>query len=157
MSAITLIDEDRQWFKSRQGLNYPESPREESFCAHAVAQTETLYVPDTHEDERFAGNPAVLDDPNVRAYAGAQIHAPDGATIGTLCAIDNRPRELSEDDLQALEDLARMAEQEIAALTGHHRPADRPGQPAWPGDPGRADAVGGRADEVPGRAAVHRR
>ena len=116
MSAITLIDEDRQWFKSRQGLNYPESPREESFCAHAVAQTETLYVPDTHEDERFAGNPAVLDDPNVRAYAGAQIHAPDGATIGTLCAIDNRPRELSEDDLQALEDLARMAEQEIAAL-----------------------------------------
>lgn len=116
MSAITLIDEDRQWFKSRQGLDYAEGPREEAFCAHAVAQDQTLYVPDALEDERFAENPAVLENPNVRSYAGAQIHAPDGATIGTLCAIDSRPRELSDEDLQALEDLARMAEKEIEAL-----------------------------------------
>ncbi|HEX5910109.1 MAG TPA: sensor domain-containing diguanylate cyclase [Thermoleophilaceae bacterium] len=116
MSAITLVDADRQWFKSRQGIDDPETSREHSFCAHAVAQEGLLYVPDAHEDDRFAGNPLVLDDPNVRAYAGAQIHAPDGAAIGTLCAIDDRPRELTAEDLQALEDLARMAEQEIAAL-----------------------------------------
>ncbi len=117
MSAITLVDSDRQWFKSRQGLPDPETPRSQSFCAHAVAQDGPLYVPDALRDQRFAQNPLVLDAPSIRAYAGAPIHAPDGAPIGTLCAIDNRPRDLSEDDLQALGDLAKMAEQEIAALS----------------------------------------
>jgi diguanylate cyclase (GGDEF)-like protein len=116
MSSITLVDADRQWFKSRQGLENAEGPREESFCAHVVGQDGPLYVPDAHLDERFAENPLVLEDPNVRAYAGAPLRAPDGAAIGTLCAIDDRPRDLSAEDLQALDDLARMAEQEIAAL-----------------------------------------
>jgi diguanylate cyclase (GGDEF)-like protein len=115
MAAVTLVDSDRQWFKSRQGLADPETPRDQSFCAHAMVHSDGLYVGDATQDPRFSSNPLVLDDPSIRFYAGSPIKGPDGARLGSLCAIDSRPRELSEEDFETLRDLAEMVEQEIAS------------------------------------------
>ena len=117
MASFTLVDADRQWFKSRLGLDDPETPREESFCAHAILGDEPLIVEDARADERFADNPSVVDDPNVRFYAGQPISAPDGAKIGTLCVIDDQPRKAEDFDTEALRDLADMVEREIATLS----------------------------------------
>ncbi|MGK2947854.1 MAG: diguanylate cyclase [Acidimicrobiales bacterium] len=114
MATVTLVDEDRQWFKSRIGIDVAETPRSESFCGHAIASGEALLVADARLDERFVDNPSVLDDPNIRFYAGIPLSAPDGARVGTLCVMDDVPREIDPDDVAALEDLALMVEHEIA-------------------------------------------
>lgn len=114
IALVSLVDEDRQWFKSHQGLDATETPREMAFCAHALGSPEVLHVSNATTDPRFSDNPLVQGDPNIRFYAGAPIAGPDGAPLGTLCVIDREPRDLSPDDLQALQDLATMVEHEIA-------------------------------------------
>ncbi|MGB3637794.1 MAG: ATP-binding protein [Rivularia sp. (in: cyanobacteria)] len=109
ISFISLIDTNRQWFKSKYGLEVTESPRELAFCAYTILQPEKmLIVPNAEEDERFANNPFVISEPNIRFYAGAALVTPDGFPIGTLCAIDNKPRELSPEQLQTLQALSRQ-------------------------------------------------
>lgn len=111
-SLISLVDEDRQWFKSKQGLEANETPRHMSFCAHAVAERAPLIVPDALMDPRFAANPLVVGDPRIRFYAGVPIRA-GGQPVGTLCLIDQKPRTLSDKDIEALYDLGFMVEQEL--------------------------------------------
>lgn len=113
IAAVSFVDEDRQWFKSRQGLSLEETTRETSFCAHAILQDGILLVEDAAEDERFADNPLVTDDPNIRFYAGRPVRAPGGERVGTLCIIDHRPRKLPPEDEQLLHDLATLVETEF--------------------------------------------
>ncbi len=109
ISFISLIDTNRQWFKSKYGLEVTESPRELAFCAYTILQPEKMMiVPNAEEDERFANNPFVISEPNIRFYAGAALVTPDGFPIGTLCTIDNKPRELSPEQLQTLQALSRQ-------------------------------------------------
>ena len=115
IALVTLVDEDRQWFKSRQGLDVAETPRESAFCAHAILGDEVMQVQDSMADERFATNPLVLGDPGIRFYAGCPIEGPGGAKLGTLCVIDREPRQLKDDEVRLLRDLAEMVEREIAA------------------------------------------
>jgi two-component system, cell cycle sensor histidine kinase and response regulator CckA len=102
ISLITLVDENRQWFKSRIGLDLEETSRTVSFCAHAIQQPGIFIVRDATQDPRFASNPLVLQDPNIRFYAGAPLVTPDGYALGTLCIIDREPRELKPSHEQAL-------------------------------------------------------
>lgn len=115
IAAINLIDADRQWTKSAQGMPTGSLPREVSFCAHAILKPDILLVEDTHLDPRFADNPLVTGEPYLRFYAGAPLTVGNGARLGTLCLADDRPRQLSGEDLQLLRDLAAMAEQELMA------------------------------------------
>lgn len=117
VSLVTLVDATRQWFKSRQGFPVPETPREFSFCAHAILGNDALVVPDAMADERFSDNPLVLGVPNIRFYAGQPLTAPDGSRIGTLCIIDRRPRHLADEDVQVLKDLAAIVQGELALAT----------------------------------------
>jgi PAS domain S-box-containing protein len=112
---VSLVDSERQWFKSCIGLRVDETPRGVSFCAHAIAQDQAFLVPDAHVDERFADNPLVTGDPFIRSYAGQPLHEPGGRRVGTLCVIDRRPRTFTEDDLQLLRDLAAWAELELGS------------------------------------------
>jgi len=116
IALVTLVDKDRQWFKSCVGLGVTETPRDVSFCAHAILQDELLLVPDAREDERFHDNPLVIGDPNIRFYAGYPLTVPNGNKMGTLCLIDTRPRDLDEEERALLRDLAGMAEQELMAV-----------------------------------------
>ena len=114
-ALISLVDENRQWFKSTCGLDAKETPKDESFCAHAVASRETLIVPDALQDDRFADNPVVTGPARVRFYAGHPLIASDGACLGTLCILDKRPRDLDARALQSLKDLASIATFELEA------------------------------------------
>ncbi|MBC7945265.1 MAG: diguanylate cyclase [Burkholderiales bacterium] len=113
IALISLIDEIRQWLKSRVGLNTTEMPREIAFCAHALSQSDLLEVPDALDDARFATNPLVTGAPNIRFYAGAPLVAPNGCVLGTLCAIDYIPRRLTTAQRAALHALSRAVVAEL--------------------------------------------
>ncbi|EBA00619.1 sensor domain-containing diguanylate cyclase [Marinobacter sp. ELB17] len=116
VSLVSLVDEDRQWFKSSQGLEATETPRDISFCGHAINQNGLFIIPDAIEDVRFADNPLVTDAPNIRFYAGYPLEIREGLKIGTLCLIDQKPRVMDEEDQQLFKDLGAMVEQEIKSI-----------------------------------------
>ncbi len=115
-TGVSLVDDDRQWFKSVQGLPVCQSSRDVSFCAHAMLAHELFIIPDTLNDARFADNPVVRDVPHIRFYAGYPLHGLDGSALGSFCILDRQPRELSASDQQALRDLGAWAENEINAV-----------------------------------------
>jgi len=117
IALVSLVDADRQWFKSRQGLDATETPRDISFCGHAILDDKIMVVNDAIGDQRFCDNPLVCGDPNIRFYAGYPISAPDGNRIGTLCIIDPEPRQVSNEQLQLLRELGRMVEEELIATS----------------------------------------
>jgi ribonuclease BN (tRNA processing enzyme) len=114
-AMISMVDLDRQWFKGRHGIQITETPRDVSFCAHAILGDDILEVPDTLRDDRFADNPVVTGEPKVRFYAGVPLRAPDGHRVGTLCVLDNRPRSLTDSQRQLLRDLGQLVEVELAS------------------------------------------
>jgi diguanylate cyclase (GGDEF)-like protein len=116
IALVSLVDENRQWFKSKAGLDACETGRDISFCGHAILGNDIFVIEDALDDERFADNPLVTGDPKIRFYAGAPLRYLDGNKIGTLCIIDQEPRVLDQEDSTMLRDLAEMAEGELAAI-----------------------------------------
>lgn len=115
IAAISFIDEERQWFKSIRGLNITETSRGIAFCAHTILEERTLIIPDTHTDPRFADNPLVTHPPYIRFYAGHPLKIVDDVHVGTLCIYDIKPREISSDDVQFLQDLSITVTNELKA------------------------------------------
>jgi hypothetical protein len=107
ISLVSLVDADRQWFKSELGLGVKETPRAVSFCAHTLGTAKTLIVKDAKADPRFMDNPLVLGDPGIRFYAGAPMKDPEGHVLGTVCVIDTAPHTLTAIQIATLEALAR--------------------------------------------------
>jgi GAF domain-containing protein len=116
ISFITLVDRDRQWFKSRRGLEPPESPRDQSMCAHAILGDDVMQVHDLLTDGRFGDNPAAIAE-RIRFYAGAPLTVDGGYRVGTLCIADHRPRLLAESDLVELRRLAALVAEELQSGT----------------------------------------
>ena len=134
ISLITLVDEERQWFKARLGVDAEETERRLSFCAHAILQNDLLVVGDASQDERFFDNPLVASDPAVRFYAGAQIRSSDGHKLGTLCVLDTKPRELNWHQASALKILSAQASRllelrYLKSLLPNTLQSANPGQP----------------------------
>jgi len=121
IAMISLVDESRQWFKSKLGLNEQETPRDVAFCAHAILQSEPLIVRDALKDVRFADSALVMRAPHIRFYAGFPLSSPEGFALGTLCAIDRKPRQLSARQKTAMQALARqvMALLELRRVSAH--------------------------------------
>ena len=113
ISTVTLIDGHRQWFKSRQGLDVPETPRGPALCNLAIQEARPLVIPDALADKRFSQNPFVVEAPHIRFYAGAPLLAPEGYTVGTLCVVDTKPRTLDPEQVDTLLDLARIVVTEL--------------------------------------------
>ena len=114
IAVVGFVDQDRQWFKSAQGLEVKQTSRDISFCGHTILRDDILVIPDATADERFADNPLVTNEPYIRFYAGCPIRAPDGSKLGSLCIMDQTPRQPSKDDLDSLADLAAIAEREFS-------------------------------------------
>ena len=113
IALVSLVDRERQWFKSQAGLEYRETPRPLAFCSHAIALDDMLVVPDTLADERFAAHPHVTGAPGIRFYAGQPLHSVDGQPLGTLCIIDTAPRTFGDADRRMLCDLAQLVQDEL--------------------------------------------
>ena len=113
IALVSLVDENRQWFKSKVGIEESETPRDVAFCAHAIHASNVMVVPDALADERFRSNPLVTGKPNVRFYAGAPLLTPEGYALGTICVVDRVPRVLSADQLEALKALSRLVVNEL--------------------------------------------
>ncbi|GAB3627847.1 sensor domain-containing diguanylate cyclase [Pandoraea terrae] len=113
ISLISLVDESRQWFKARQGLDAAQTPRSVSFCAHAITSDEVFVVQDAQSDRRFADNPLVSGAPHIRFYAGAPLRTPEGHPLGTLCVIDHHPRTLDAEKRGLLADLSALVVNEL--------------------------------------------
>jgi diguanylate cyclase (GGDEF)-like protein len=116
VALVSLVDADRQWFKSGDGLGCTQTPRGTSFCGHTILAPELLVVPDTLDDERFRDNPMVVEGPRIRFYAGCPLTVPGGLNLGALCLMDHRPRVLGEADRENLRDLARLVVRELVAF-----------------------------------------
>ncbi|TPG14670.1 sensor domain-containing diguanylate cyclase [Sphingomonas koreensis] len=117
ISAVSLIDRERQWFKSVRGLSATETPRDISFCAHTIMAREPLTIADATLDPRFAANPLVTGAPNIRSYAGVPLSTPDGYNLGSLCAIDTRARVFSDAQIALLCDFGALAVEELELRT----------------------------------------
>jgi GAF domain-containing protein len=113
IALISLLDSERQWFKSNAGLSACETGRDISFCGHAIIRTEIMVVPDAAEDVRFADNPLVTGAPHIRFYAGAPLITPQGYALGTLCIIDTQPRQLDDIEMAILATLRGLVMQEL--------------------------------------------
>lgn len=111
--AVNLLDHDRQWFKARRGLDICETARDIAFCDHAIRQVSPLIIPDAKADPRFCDNPLVTGEPFIRAYAGVPLVSPDGYQVGTLCAIDVKPREFADHEVQLLSKFAKLVVDEL--------------------------------------------
>lgn len=116
ITYISLIDKDRQWFKSKVGIEANETSRSVSFCGHAILEDKAMVVPDALQDYRFAANPMVLGEPFIRFYAGQPLRGPSGHKVGTLCLADKEARELKEHDLKMLAQLGKLVEREFTLL-----------------------------------------
>ena len=129
IALVSLVDENRQWFKSKQGLDVTETPREVSFCTHAIQEDKPFIVRDAEDDPRFATNPLVTGKPDIRFYAGIPLKSPNGFNLGTLCVIDTKPRNIDASEIESLRDLAQIVVDELElrslalqdCLTGLHR------------------------------------
>jgi diguanylate cyclase (GGDEF)-like protein len=116
IALVSIVDKKRQWFKSKIGVDVTETERDISFCGHAILDGKTFIIDDAKEDHRFADNPLVISEPYIRFYAGCPLKHLDGTALGTLCIIDTKPRNFDKEDLKVLEDLAELAERELAAF-----------------------------------------
>jgi diguanylate cyclase (GGDEF)-like protein len=116
IATVSLVDRDRQWFKSKQGLDACETSRSLSFCGHAILTEAQLVVADTRLHPYFADNPLVVGDPFIRFYAGQPVHGPDGSRVGTLCIIDRQPRIFTPEDGIILADLGAMVDRELSLI-----------------------------------------
>ena len=116
IALVSLVDDKRQWFKSKVGLDACETERKISFCGHAIFHDEVFIISDAKKDLRFADNPLVVNEPKIRFYAGVPLKSISGLNLGTFCIIDTKPRELNKEEIEILTDMAKMVERELAIV-----------------------------------------